>query len=291
VTEVGESEIDARVAAVSVSVAVLAPPRFPVIVTRLVAETPAVVMLNVAEVAPEGTVTDVGTVALVLLEESVTTAPPVPAWPLRVTVPVEEFPPITDVGDTDTVERAAGVMVNVATWLAPLSVAVICAAVDEETPVVVTVNVVVLDPAGIVTELGTVALALFDLSAIAKPPVGAGPLRVNVPVEGFPPTTDVGERLSGVRLGASIVKVAVGLLPPSVAVIVAAVLVATAVVFTVNSVVLAPAGTVTLAGTVAEPLLELKLTLIPPVGALPLKVTVPAEAVPPVTVVGETDTL
>lgn len=45
--------------------------------------------VKVAEVAPAGTVTDVGTVATaVLLEVSVTTVPPVGAGPVRVTVPL-----------------------------------------------------------------------------------------------------------------------------------------------------------------------------------------------------------
>lgn len=53
----------------------------------------------------------------------------------------------------------------------------------------------------------------------------------------------------------------------------------------------APAVTVTTAGTVAaDVLLEFSVTKIPPDGATPLSVTVPVEAVPPVTVVGYSDT-
>jgi len=60
-----------------------------------------------------------------------------------------------------------------------------------------------------------------------------------------------------------------------------------AVVNTVKLAFAAPAGTVTLAGTVAtaELLLE-SATVPPPAGAEPLRVTVPVEAVPPVTLVG-----
>jgi hypothetical protein len=60
----------------------------------------------------------------------------------------------------------------------------------------------------------------------------------------------------------------------------------TAVVVTVKVAVVAPAATVTLAGTVADALLLDKLTAVPPVGAALLRVTVPVEEAPPVTVVG-----
>jgi hypothetical protein len=63
--------------------------------------------------------------------------------------------------------------------------------------------------------------------------------------------------------------------------------VVTAVVFTVNVVLLAPAATVTVAGTVAVDVLPLEREMTaPPVGAGPLSVTVPVEGDPPVTLVG-----
>jgi len=59
-----------------------------------------------ALVAPAATVTLEGTLAaVVLLLESVTCAPPVGAGPLSVTVPVEEFPPVTLVGFSEIEER------------------------------------------------------------------------------------------------------------------------------------------------------------------------------------------
>ena len=63
-------------------------------------------MVKLAVVAFAATVTLAGTVAAdVLLFERVTTAPPVGAGPLRVTVPVEDVPPITDRGLRPTLEH------------------------------------------------------------------------------------------------------------------------------------------------------------------------------------------
>ena len=71
--------------------------------------------MNVAEVDPAGTVTLAGTLAAVPLElESVTTAPPVPAAAVRVTVPVPVWPLTIVLGLTETLLSAAsgGVMVT-----------------------------------------------------------------------------------------------------------------------------------------------------------------------------------
>ena len=60
----------------------------------------------------------------------------------------------------------------------------------------------------------------------------------------------------------------------------------TALVFTENVALVAPAATVTLDETVADMLLLERLTMAPPLGAAPLRVTVPVEGDPPVTVLG-----
>ena len=62
---------------------------------------------------------------------------------------------------------------------------------------------------------------------------------------------------------------------------------ATALVLTANVALVAPAATVTLAGTRAAVVLLLEsATCAPPVGAGPLNVTVPVEEFPPTTFVG-----
>ena len=62
--------------------------------------------MKVFVVVPEATVTEAGTVATPVLPlERVTTFPPVGAFALSVTVPVEVVPPVTLVGLSVTVER------------------------------------------------------------------------------------------------------------------------------------------------------------------------------------------
>jgi len=83
-------------------------------VTTVDAATALVVTVNVALVAPAAIVTLAGVLATAVLPlESVTVAPPVGAAPFNVTVPVEEFPPVTLVGfsvsdESVTVEGADG---------------------------------------------------------------------------------------------------------------------------------------------------------------------------------------
>jgi hypothetical protein len=74
--------------------------------------------------------------------------------------------------------------------------------------------------------------------------------------------------------------------PPKIAEIVAEVTAVTALVLAVKAALVAPAGTVTLPGTLAAAELLDNATSDPPTGAALVNVTVACEAAPPVTLVG-----
>ena len=78
-------------------------------VTGVEAVTARVVTVKAALVAPAGIVTLAGTVATtVLLLVRETTAPPVSAGPLSMTLPVEGDPPLTLVGFSVSMVRVGG---------------------------------------------------------------------------------------------------------------------------------------------------------------------------------------
>jgi hypothetical protein len=77
--------------------------------------TVLVVTVKVAVVLPAGTATLAGTVADELVLERVTVMPPVGAAAFKVTVPVDELPPATEAGFSETEDSAgAGAMVSTA---------------------------------------------------------------------------------------------------------------------------------------------------------------------------------
>jgi len=125
------------------------------------------------------------------------------------------------------------------------------------------------------------------------PPAGAGPLRFTLfNVVEVPPPTLAGERPTDTSAIGVTVSVAVLLTLFNVAVIVIEVVEETAEVVIVNAAdAVAPAATVTEAGTPTPGSLLLKLTLTPPAGAGPVKFTLfnVVEPPPPI-VAGESAT-
>jgi hypothetical protein len=71
-----------------------------VIVTDWAVVTAVVVIVKVTLLPPAGMLAAGGTLTFELLDESVTCTPPVGAGLARVTVPVRELPPVTDVDDS-----------------------------------------------------------------------------------------------------------------------------------------------------------------------------------------------
>ena len=105
-------------------------------------------------------------------------------------------------------------MDRVALFVTPPAVAETVTEVLDEPGDVVTVNVAELLPGGTVTLAGTLATdGLLLESATTVPPVGAGPLRVTVPVEELPAFTVDGESVNDDGTGGLMVTVVVLVMP------------------------------------------------------------------------------
>jgi hypothetical protein len=151
------------------------------------------------------------------------------------------------------------------------------------TALVVTVKVLLLEPAGIVTEDGTCAAEVLLLFSVTEAPIGgAAPFSVSVPVELAPPVTVLGFRVREVKVATVTVREVLLVVLPNVPEIETETEDATPLVLIVKRELVEPSGTETLGGTCAiDVLLLCKVTTIPPAGAAPFRVTVPVEGFPP----------
>jgi hypothetical protein len=228
-------------------------PTVAVIVTVVFADWNVLFTGNENVVCPAGIFTEEATVATDVFEEDrSTTSPPVGAAFASVTVPLAVWPPNMVVPVNVSVTVLAAVRPSVPVVEDPLAEAVIVAVCSVETTLVVTVNVIEVEPAGTVTvpPVGTMAAVSLEESVTTTPPVGAACVRVTVPTEDAPPTTLAGLNETEATPTPVTARVPVWLEPFAVAVIVADVLAPTGTVVTVKVPVVAPAATV--AGLVTE---------------------------------------
>lgn len=244
--------------------------------------------VNVAEDAPATTVTLGGTETALELEDRLRTVPAGGANPERVTVPVAEAPPGTEFGETEIEATVDEITVRLAFLVTPPKDAEIVAVTEVATPEVEAVNVAVVAPPATVTVAGNPTTALPEPKLTVSPADGAALPIVTVPVEFVPPTTETGLKLRPVSVGGRIVREAVCLVEPSVAVMVTTCCTATAELLIVKLALVALPGIVTVCGSETAELGLPNETAKPPDGAAPLMVTVPVELPVPVTVLGET---
>lgn len=163
--------------------------------------TAVVVTLNVADVAPAETVTELGTDVDASLLESAIVVPPEGAAPFSATVPAEPEPPVTDVGERLRDETLRVSIRSSSPRVLLPRVPVIQAVVDFPTAVVPTEKVAEVAPDATVTLEATVAAALLLANETTTPSVPAAALRVAVPVADAPPSTTCGDKLTASSLG------------------------------------------------------------------------------------------
>jgi hypothetical protein len=156
------------------------------------------------------------------------------------------------------------------------------------TATVDTTNVALVAPAATITLAGTVAAAVLLLDKLTTtPPAGAAPVSLTVAVDVFPPVTVVGFSVIVESAAGLTVRAAVFVTSPYTAEMVDVLAAITALLVTANVAVVAPAATVTFAGTVDAAVLLLdRVTTAPPTGAAAVSETLAVDVAPPVTVVG-----
>ena len=170
-----------------------------VIVRVVRAATGLVAMGKTTEELLAGMATVLGTVATVVsLLVRGTMRPPAGAGVPRVTWPVTVWPPVTLEGNSMRAFGGGGITTRMACLVMPLALAEIVTDVAAVTAPTDMVKVVVVFPAGTVTEPGTVTTAglLPVASVTANPPVGAAPLSTTVPTDSPGPITFAGFTLS-----------------------------------------------------------------------------------------------
>ena len=253
-----------------------APDRSAEITAEPLVDTTEAVAEKVAEVAPEATGTEAGTVNAVLLLENDTTAPLAGAARFRVTVQVLVALDVRTEGLQETpVGMEPVTRLREKTVEEPDRDAMMVAVLSKVIVEAVAVNVAEVAPGATVTETGTVNNVVLMDKLMTAPPAEAALLRVTVQAAEVLEVSVSGSqmRLVGTvfvtRLREKLTEE-----PDSDAVMTAvlSVVIVEAVAEKVAEV--APAATVTEAGTVSRALFLERETTAPPVGAALLRVTV-----------------
>jgi hypothetical protein len=245
-----------------------------------------------AELLPAVTVTEGGTVSVVVLLASVATAPPGPAALDRVTVQVALPPWLTPVGAQESRMMLGGITREiVAGCEEPLSVAVMAAVWSLEIVPAVAVKLAELLPDATVTDAGTVRVPRLLDRPTRAPPAPAGLVRVMVQVElaPVPKVAGLHESAETSMVEANEME-AVWELPLREAVTVAVWSLEIVPAVAAKFAELLPDATVTDAGTVRVLRLLNRPTTAPPVPAALVKVTVQVELAPVPTLAGLHDT-
>ncbi|MGD0669124.1 MAG: hypothetical protein ABSB23_16320 [Bryobacteraceae bacterium] len=251
------------------------------------------VAVKLAEVAPDATATDAGTVNAVTLLDSVTVMPPAPAGCDSVTEHAEVPPELRLAGVHDTkliVDGATSSMETVC--VLPLYVAVTTAVWLVAMVPAVAVKLAVLKPLATVTDPGTVSVAALLVSVTETPPAPAAFDSVTVQVDVAPELRFMGAQASDVKAGGvdTSVRDCVWELPFKDAVMTAVWLVEIVPAVAVKFAELAPDTTLTEPGTVNAVTLLDSVTVIPPVPAACESVTVQVDVPPELRLVGLHDT-
>ena len=137
------------------------------------AETPCVVTVKVVPLAPAETVTFFGTTAAALFEARVIVSPLAGAAPLRVSMPEEELPPMTLLGDTERFVSVAAVNVKGADLLFVPTEALMVTVSVLLTPAVPMENDTEVAPEAMLTDAGTLASELLEDNVTVAPEVPA----------------------------------------------------------------------------------------------------------------------
>ena len=159
----------------------------------LVAATAGVVNVKVLELAPPEMETDAGPPQVERLDFSLTVRPAPGAAELSFTVPVVGAPPTRELGLNDREVSLGAWIVSVAEAEPFPNLPLITAEAFAEIAEIVTVNATEVAPPGTVTDAGTLAAEIEELSVTTAPSEPAFDESFTVPVELAPPATVEGE--------------------------------------------------------------------------------------------------